>query len=62
MLHGPRKNLKYQIKLNDEILDKNKRSLSMGSAPKVILGPNFSVEQPAVPPNQQQRNRDLFGV
>jgi hypothetical protein len=22
MLHGPKKNLKYQIKLNDEILDK----------------------------------------
>ena len=26
MLHGPKKNLKYQIKLNDEILDKQKRA------------------------------------
>ena len=23
LLHGPKKNLKYQIKLNDEILDKH---------------------------------------
>ena len=28
-LNGPKKNLKYQIKLNDEILDKHNRSASM---------------------------------
>ena len=28
-LNGPKKNLKYQIKLNDEILDKQKRSQTM---------------------------------
>ena len=62
-LHGPRKNLKYQIKLNDEILDKNKRSLSMGGAgAKLVLGPNFASEQPVVPPHQAERNKDLFGV
>jgi len=44
-LHGPKKNLKYQIKLNDEILDKRNRSLSMGgAAAKLVLGPNFAIE------------------
>lgn len=62
-LHGPKKNLKYQIKLNDEILDKKNRSLSMGgAAAKLVLGPNFAIEQPIVPPNEAERNRDLFGV
>lgn len=50
-LHGPKKNLKYQIKLNDEILDRKNRSLSMGgAAAKLVLGPNFAIEQPVVPP------------
>ena len=62
-LHGPKKNLKYQIKLNDEILDKRNRSLSMGgAAAKLVLGPNFAIEQPLVPPNEVERNKDLFGV
>ncbi len=33
LLHGEKKNLKYQIKLNDEILDKKKRAKSMYAEP-----------------------------
>lgn len=40
LLHGPKKNLKYQIKLNDEILDKHQRAKSMKHG-KVVIGPNF---------------------
>jgi len=51
-LHGPRKNLKYQIKLNDEILDKHKKALSSGSAMggNLIIGATVGLEKEQVPP------------
>ena len=59
-LNGPKKNLKYQIKLNDEILDKQQKSQSMkDNMGKLKLGPNFAEEKPEEP---IVRNKDLFGV
>lgn len=59
-MHGPKKNLKYQIKLNDEILDKQKKSQSLKeNMGKLKLGPNFAEEKPEEP---IERNKDLFGV
>lgn len=41
--------MKFQIKLNDEILDKHKKGQSMGAS-KIVLGPNFGYEHPNIPP------------
>ena len=63
LLHGEKKNLKYQIKLNDEILDKKKRSKSMNpELGKLILGPNYAEEQVKIEPHLAVRNKDLFGI
>ena len=67
MLHGPKNNLKYQIKLNDVILDKAKASpetsrLKSTSPGKLVLGPNFGEERIAVLEAERERNSDLFGV
>lgn len=63
MLHGPKKNLKYQIKLNDEILDKQKRAKAQSqNQGKLIIGPNFAEESLTVEPKDMVRNKDLFGI
>ena len=36
-------------------------SLGVGAA-KLVLGPNFSIEQPQIPENEQERNPDLFSI
>ena len=59
-LHGPRNDMKYQIKLNDKILDKNKGSKT--SPGRLKHGPNFAEQQVVVPENEKPRNKDLFGV
>ena len=43
-LYGEKKNLKYQIKLNDEVLEKTRKSKTMkdNAYGKLIVGPNFS--------------------
>ena len=68
-LHGPKPDLKYQIKLNDVILDKGEqrsRSTNLGGGGsgggRLILGSNFNEEQPIVPDNRKVRNKDLFGI
>lgn len=44
-LYGEKKNLKYKIKLNDEILDKQSRSQNIkSSAGKLVLGANYAEE------------------
>ena len=63
-LYGPKNNLKYQIKLNDVILDKAKadgrgRSTSPG---KLVLGPNFGEERIPIPETERERNSDLFSI
>lgn len=59
-LHGPRNDMKYQIKLNDKILDKNKGKKT--SPGRVKHGTNFGEKEVPVPDNQKIRNKDLFGT
>ena len=69
-LHGPKKDLKYQIKLNDVVLDKaEQRSRSTeleGSAiskgGRLMRGSNFNDQAPVIPDNKKLRNADLFGL
>lgn len=62
-LYGEKKNLKYKIKLNDEILDKQGRSASSpAKTGKLILGANYAEEPQLVPPSEAVRNHDLFGI
>lgn len=65
-LYGPKNNLKYQIKLNDVILDKAKNSpggRGKSTSPgKLVLGPNFGEERVPIPEAERERNSDLFGV
>lgn len=59
-LYGPKKDLKYQIKLNDVVLDKaEQRSRSTELEGKVLMsqggrlfrGSNFNEEPPPIPDN-----------
>ena len=62
-LYGEKKNLKYKIKLNDEILDKHGRSASSpAKIGKLILGANYAEEPQLVPPTEAVRNPDLFSI
>ena len=59
-LYGPKNNLKYQIKLNDTILD---RQGSEGKdAGKICKGTNFGEQQDPVPEHERSRNDDLFSI
>lgn len=33
-----------------------------GTGAKLVLGPNFAIEQPHIPPHEVERNKDLFGL
>lgn len=69
-LLGPKRDLKYQIKLNDVVLDKaEQRSRSteleyknMQGGGRLIRGSNFNEESPPIPDNLKERNDDLFGL
>lgn len=69
-LHGPKRDLKYQIKLNDVVLDKaEQRSRSTEleyhgthQGGRLIRGSNFNEEATPVPDNLKERNSDLFGL
>jgi hypothetical protein len=62
-LYGEKKNLKYKIKLNDEILDKQGRSASLqNQAGKLVLGANYAEEPQLLPASEAVRNPDLFGI
>lgn len=65
-LYGPKNNLKYQIKLNDVILDRAKNSVDgrgkSASPGKLVLGPNFGEERIPVPESERERNSDLFSI
>ena len=52
--------MKYQIKLNDEILDKGIPDASTKeNNGKLITGPNFAEVKPEEP---IERNKDLFSI
>lgn len=59
LLYGQKKSLKFKIKLNDEILDKNSRSKN-NSIGKLQRGPNFSELKKSPSPVKQVDGRDLF--
>jgi hypothetical protein len=55
-LYGPKRDLKYQIKLNDVVLDQaDQRSRSteldgkVNQGGRLILGSNFNEEAPVIP-------------
>jgi len=66
-LYGPKKDLKYQIKLNDVVLDKNDQRSKSTEADtnyrgRLIRGTNFNDEPQAIPDNERTRNADLFSL
>lgn len=67
-MYGPKKDLKYQIKLNDVVLDrKEQRSKSSDGEPsnfrgRLMRGTNFNEEPAILPEHLKERNDDLFGI
>lgn len=69
-LHGPKKDLKYQIKLNDVVLDKAEQrsrsteleNMESSKGGRIMRGSNYNDPAPVIPENKKQRNNDLFGL
>lgn len=66
-LYGPKKDLKYQIKLNDVVLDKaEERSKSVEADQshrgRLMRGSNYAEDPQTIPEHQRTRNEDLFNL